>query len=125
MKPLLTATAIIEGTTGVALVLLPSWTVALLLGSPLEQPVAVLVARVGGAGLLSLGIACWLARGDAQSRAPAGLVAAMTLYNIAAVALLAHAGIGLGLNGVGLWPAVALHVAMAVWCIARLWVKRA
>jgi len=82
------------------------------------------VARVGGAALLSIGVACWLARNDHQSRAAAGLIAALLLYNIAAVAVLVYAGVGLALFGIGLWPAVVLHVALAVWCIACLRTKR-
>ncbi len=45
----------------------------------------------------------------------------MLLYDVAAVAVLAYAGFGFGLHGVGLWPAVILHSAMAVWCSACLW----
>jgi hypothetical protein len=60
-----------------ALLCFPSATAALLVGAPLEAPIALTVARVGGAGLLALGVACWLARGDTQSRAARGLVAAV------------------------------------------------
>ena len=98
--------------------------VSLLLGGSLDTPAALVVARVGGAALLSIGVACWLARNDPQSRAATGLIAALLLYNIAAVAVLVYAGIGLGLSGIGLWPAVVLHVALAVWCIACLWTKQ-
>jgi hypothetical protein len=49
-----------------------------------------------------------------------GLVAAMLLYDIAAAAILAFAGIGFGMKGVGLWSAVVLHVVMSVWCVTYL-----
>ena len=87
MKMLLAATAAIEAGAGSALMCCPSATAAFLLGSPLEKPAAVTLGRVAGAALLALGVACWLASGDAQSRAARGLVAAMLLYNLAAVAL--------------------------------------
>ncbi len=44
----------------------------------------------------------------------------MLMYNIPVTAVLAFAGIGLGLHGVALWPAVVLHAAMAIWCIVCL-----
>jgi hypothetical protein len=83
VKTLHTVTAIIELGAGLALLSFPSTTTAVLLGSPLNTPVALTLARVCGAALLSLGIACWLARGDTQNRAARGLVAAMLLYNVA------------------------------------------
>ena len=110
----------IELGAGLALLVWPSATVTLLVGVPLEAPAPLTVARVGGAGLLALGVACWFARGDAQSRAARGLVAAILLYDVAAVAVLAFAGIGFGVHGVALWPAVVLHAVMAVWCVTRL-----
>jgi hypothetical protein len=95
-----------------------SATVALLVGAPLEAPAALTVARVGGAGLLALGVACWLARCDTQSRAARGLVAAMLPYDVGAI--LAFAGIGFGLHAVALWSAVVLHTVMTVWCVTCL-----
>jgi hypothetical protein len=118
---LLTATAVIEAGTGLALLSLPSVVVALLLGVPLEAPAALAVARVGGAALLTLGLACWFARGDAQSRAAKGLAAAMVAYNLGVVFVLGAAGIRSLPVGVVLWPAaVVLHAAMAIWCILSL-----
>jgi len=123
MKALLIVTALLEAMTGLALLLSPALPVSLLLGVALDTPGGLTLARVAGAAVLSLGVACWLARDDRRSCAAHGLVAAMLLYNIAAVAVLAHARIGLGLNGLGLWPAAALHTALAVWCLAGLFRK--
>ena len=120
MSRLLKLTAIIEAGTGLGLIAVPSVVVRLLLGSPLDTSAAVMLGRVAGAALLALGVACWLARDDTQSRAARGLVVAMLIYNIAATALLAFAGIALGLHGVALWPAVILHAAMAIWCVTSL-----
>jgi hypothetical protein len=125
MKTLHTVTAALEIGAGLALLGLPSATVTLLAGAPLEAPAALTVARVGGAGVLALGVACWLARYDAQSCAARGLVTAMVFYNVSAVAVLAFAGLGYGLHGLGLWPAVVLHAGMAVWCVASLLKKSA
>ena len=120
MKRLLKLTGIIETATGLGLVAVPSVVVRLLLGSPLGTSAAVVLARVAGAALLALGVACWLARDDTQSRATRGLIVAMLMYNLIATAVLAFAGIGLGLHGVALWPAVILHAAMAIWCVTSL-----
>src|SRR4029453_7137522 len=119
-KKLLIVTALAETATGLMLLVSPTLVVAFLLGASLDAPAALVVARVAGAALLSLGSACWLARTDGPNRAVAGLVAALLLYNSVAVAVLANAGAGARLVGVLTWPAVALHAALAVWCIACL-----
>ena len=120
MKTLLTATALIEAGTGVALLVAPSFVVKLLLGSPLDSAPAVVLGRVAGAALLALGMACWLARTDLPGPAARGLVAAMLFYNLAAVMLFVFAAFYLKLQGVALWPAVILHAAMAAWCLSCL-----
>jgi len=123
MRPLLTMIGLFEAVTGVALLLSPSVTVSLLIGAPADTPAGLVVTRVAGAALLALGVACWLARSDGQSRTTAGVVTAMLLYNFVAATLLAYAGLGVGLAGIGLWPAVVLHIALAGWCVACLWSK--
>ena len=119
-RTLLIVTALVETPIGVMLLLSPARVVAFLLGVSLDAPAALVVARMAGAALLSLGCACWLARNDGPNRAVPGLVAAMLLYNGVAAAVLANAGAGARLVGVLTWPAVALHAALAVWCIACL-----
>ena len=115
----LTLTAIIEAATGLALIVVPAIVVRLLLGAEISGA-SIPLGRVAGAALLALGVACWLALNDRQSRTARGLVVAMLVYNIVATAVLAFAGIGLGLHGVALWPAVVLHAVMAIWCIVCL-----
>lgn len=118
-KPLFIATAVIEVGVGLALAIAPALPVSVLIGASLDTPAGLLVARLAGAALLALGAACWQARND-ENRAAGGLIVSMLFYNTAAAALLAYAGIGLRLSGIGLWPAVVLHIAMAVWCLACL-----
>jgi hypothetical protein len=120
VKRLLIVTAVIELGTGVALLSLPSTTVALLLGSSLDTPGAMNLARVTGTALSALGVASWLAHYDAQSCAARGLVSAMVLYNLGAVIILSAAGIRSQPVGIGLWPAVVLHAVMTIWCVASL-----
>lgn len=115
MKKLLTITAIIEAGTGLGLLAAPTVLARLLLGGTLETPVALTVARVGGTALLSISIACWLSRENGGA-----LVAAMLLYNVVVVGLLVYAALALALSGLGLWPAIALHLAFAFWCITCL-----
>jgi hypothetical protein len=119
-SPCLIVTALVETATGVALLFAPQLVAGLLLGASLDAPAALIVGRVAGAALLSLGGACWLARHDGASRAGRGLLAMMLLYNCAAGAVLAVAGARLGFAGPLMWPAVALHLALAVWCVASI-----
>src|SRR5437667_12816759 len=98
IKRFLILTAIIEAATGLALIALPAIVVRLLLGAEISGA-SVPLGRVAGAALLALGVACWLARDDTQSRAASGLIVAMLTYESAGTAVLAFAGLGLGLHG--------------------------
>jgi hypothetical protein len=117
MNRLLTLTAVIEITTGLALLSVPSIVVLLLLGSPLDAFAAVTLGRVAGVAVLTLGVACWFERRETQSRDARGLVAAMVIYNLGVALILAAAGIMVHPIALALWPAVALHAAMTVWSI--------
>lgn len=120
MKPLLIATTVIEVGAGFALLFVPGSAALLLFGAPLDTPTALSAARLGGLGLLTLGAACWLARHDVHSPAARGLARSMVIYNAGAAGVFAYAAIGLGLQGVLLWPATALHAVMAAWCLSNL-----
>jgi hypothetical protein len=111
---------VLEAATGLALIASPPILAMLLLGASLDTPAGIAFGRVAGAGMLSLGAACWFARNDTDSRSAIGLMGAMLLYNIAAAAVLVYAGIGEGLFGMGLWPVILAHLAMAIGCIASL-----
>jgi hypothetical protein len=120
VKKLLIVTALAETGVGLTMLMSPPLVARLLLGASLDAPAALIVGRIAGAALLSLGGACWLARDDGPTVAGRGLVAAMLLYNGAAAAVLASAGASAEPVGILLWPAVALHVVLAVWCVACL-----
>lgn len=119
-KPLLTVSAVMELGAGAALAVAPSVTVSILFGTQFDSPTGLAVARLLGAALIAVGIACWLAHDDEGSRAARGVVVAMTVYNVAAAAVLASAGMTAGANGRLVWIAVIVHVAMTVWCVAYL-----
>jgi len=104
----------------VALICVPSVTVSLLLGSPLDTSTSVALGRLAGVALLALGVASWLARHDQASRAARGLVGAMVVYNLGAAVVLGTAGLRSPAAGPALWLTVVLHAAMTVWCIASL-----
>jgi hypothetical protein len=118
MTALRTVAAVIEAGAGLALLGLPSFTASLLLGTPLDSPAVVSLARVGGAAIAALAIVCWLARGDVHSPASRGVVVALLFYNSAVAGVLALASLGHDLHGILLWPAVAFHIMMAAWCVA-------
>ena len=123
-KILLAATSLIELGAGAGLLAVPGLLTPVLVGGSLDSPTALVVARLAGGGLFSLGIACGFARRDAYSTAARGLVFAMLFYNVAVAALLLAARFGLGLTGLALLPAAILHAAMTVWCIVCLLPKR-
>ena len=119
-KMLFTAAALIEVGAGLSLVGLPAVAIWLLLGVGGPSPEALIVSRVCGAGLLAIGVACWLARGDGGSRSQHGLLWAMLIYNVGVSIVLAFAGLKLQMAGDALWPGVGLHAVMTSWCALNL-----
>jgi hypothetical protein len=118
IKSLLIVTALIEAATGIALLVAPSIIVELLLGEGLTSPQSLALGRITGAALVSIGVACWLAR--KAGAVMSGLVVGMLIYNVAVPVLLIYAAIAVGMHGIALWPASILHAALAVWCLLCL-----
>ena len=125
LRSLLMVTAVIELGAGLALLLTPSFFAAVLVGGPLEAPASLAIARMMGAALVSLAIACWWARDDAASRTVRGVVLAMLVYNVGVIAVLLHARMGFSLHGIGFWPIGLLHTVLAIWCVRCLQAKDA
>jgi hypothetical protein len=113
-------TALIEVGAGLSLMCLPVLAIWLLFGIGEPSSEALIVGRLGGAGLLAIGVACWLARDDFGSRAQHGLLWGMLTYNIGACSVLAIAGSMMQMSGVALWPEVLLHAALTFWCAVNL-----
>lgn len=122
--PLLIVSAVCEIGAGLLLLIAPSPTARLLLGAGLMSPESMLIGRVGGAALLSIGLSCWLERNRDPGAPAVGLVAGLLVYNAAAIALFAYAALVSKMAGIGIWPTVGLHSALFIWCAARLRIGR-
>lgn len=120
MRQLFAVTGLLESGTGLALIFVPVVVVSLLLQAPLDGIAALTLARIAGAALTALAIACWLARKNPGSAAARGLILAMVLYNLGAVLVLGYAGVQSQVVGILLWPAVIIHLVMTVWCVLAL-----
>jgi undecaprenyl pyrophosphate phosphatase UppP len=117
-KLLLSVTGVIEAATGLALLLAPALLLELLLGAEPDTPLGMTVARIAGAAVFALAVACWLTRDDVVGKAAKALVTAMLFYNFAVVAILVIQWLRHGISGIAFWPVVAAHIALGVWCLA-------
>lgn len=86
---------VLETATGLALLLDPAGGAMALFGSSMEGA-GVAIGRIGGGGLLSLGIACWVARKTPMAPASIGVAWAYLAYNAVACVTLAWASVALG-----------------------------
>src|SRR4051812_25125831 len=121
---LLSVGGVLEIAMGVGLLANPRAVVALLLRAPLEGP-GVVLGRLAGAGVLSLGIACWQARSTPASPASIGAAWAFLAYNVIASVLLAWAGLQLASGGLLVLAASALHGVLGVALLVALRGRRA
>lgn len=117
---LLIVTAVVELATGAALLMAPSLTAELMLGAGLGSPVAVMVGRVAGAALVSIGLSCWLERDCSRNGPRTGLVIGLLAYNVLIPVLLTYAAVVENVSGVAFWPGIGLHSVLSIWCVASL-----
>ena len=112
-------TALVEAATGLALMIDPGIVVKLLVGAEVSGS-GTLLGRCFGMTLFALGLACWPRCRSSADGSPA--LRAMFFYNAAIALYLAYLGALGHLFGVLLWPAVALHGAVA---LLLVWTGRA
>ena len=106
-KVLLAAAAAFEAVTGITLIFAPN-TVRLLLGTDISRA-AVVVTRVAGFGLLSLGVACWPRIEGTIPR-----LRVMLIYNLVATAGLGYLRFSSQSAGKLLLPALVVHAVLAI-----------
>ena len=118
LKNLLYFTSVVELGTGLVLIINPALVVALLLGAEISG-VGIALGMCFGITLLALVLACWPRGSNAQAGSPAfwGMLVYNTLIALLLVDLFAVGHF----EGVLLWPAVALHAAVAMLLV---WTRR-
>lgn len=120
LKLLLTLSGGLEALTGALALIGPAMVIGLLLGRPPDEVVLVL-ARLLGAGIFALGLACLKARDDIGSPAGLAVVYAITSYNVLATVLLVWAAASMGLGGPILWAAGIGHALFSALFVHALW----
>jgi len=109
-RNLVLVAAVLEMGGGLGLMVAPAVVVGLLLGT-VARGDAVAVTRIAGFALVALGVACWPSREQAELR-PAML--ALLIYNALVALYLGYLGAIRHVEAIALWPAVALHAAVAL-----------
>jgi hypothetical protein len=114
MKKLLVLAAVIEVLTGLVALAYPPILIRLLFDSEIAGA-GVLISRIAGISLISLGVACWPDRNVLRA------FFGMMIYNPLVALFLVWVGINDG-GGILLWPVVVIHAGMAlllVWAWRR------
>ena len=110
MQRLLMSAAVLEASTGLALIAVPTLVARLLLGDEVTGS-GIAIVRIAGIALLSFGVACWPPRGQQDlinsHRTPP--VLAMFVYNLLITLFLVGLGATSRSVGILLWPGAALH----------------
>jgi len=123
LRLLLTLSGGLEALVGVLLLISPAAVVGLLLGGPPDS-VAVVLARLFGASLFALGLACLKARNDVESAAGLAVSIGITGYNVLAAVLIVWAAGWLGLGGLLLWAVGVGHAVLGALFVSALVTSR-
>jgi hypothetical protein len=99
---------VLETVAGLGLLVDPAGGALALFGSSMEGP-GVAIGRIGGGGLLALGIACWLARKTPTAPASVGVGWAYLVYNVITCVTLAWASVTLVVGSLPALGAAVLH----------------
>jgi hypothetical protein len=112
-----TVAAGIEVVTGLVLIIRPSLLGWLMFGAEFSAPGQAL-GRLAGFALLALAFPCWpTLRADRKSA-----LRALVVFSLLSAIYLIYLGVGRGLAGPLLWPAAAIHAALAM-ILIREWFK--
>jgi hypothetical protein len=113
IKSFLAYTAIIEGLTGLALILVPALVGILLFKTELNSPLGTILAMVGGAAILSLALQAWLVRLQADTSITLKI---LLIYNAAVSFILLYGVFKLGFGGIVLWLVILFHIVQTGVC---------
>lgn len=98
LKLLLTLSGGIEALIGILALIYPALVIDVLLGA-MADAVSIVLARLFGAGVFALGLACLKARDHVGSAAGVAIAYGMTSYNIVAAVLIIWVAGTFGLGG--------------------------
>jgi len=110
---------VLETVAGLGLLVDPAGGALALFGSSMEGP-GVAIGRIGGGGLLALGIACWWARKTPTAPASVGVGWAYLVYNVVTCVTLAWASVALVGGSLPALGASVLHGILGVAVLVSL-----
>ena len=107
-RSVLSVAAVIEAVTGLVIILFPHVLIRLLFNAEVVG-VGIVIGRLAGIALISLGLGCWMGRQEASG---GWALSAMLIYNALVTIYFALVGFGTEFVGMLLWPAAALHAVL-------------
>ncbi len=119
LRLLLILSGSLEIPAGIAALIIPGPVLSLLLEGPAD-PIASVVARLFGAGVFALGLACLKARNDVASPAGVAVSLGITSYNVLASVVLLWAAAASSLGGLLLWGAGIGHAVLGALFVSAL-----